>query len=430
MISRAWSDVLSETPAHADDPMRAFELFVALRYLRGAQGREEGRHFLRFITYIAIGGVAVGVAALLLALSIAHGFSQAIEEKITGFGAHVQVENLRDAALSDASWIAAALIRLPGVIDVRPVVQEFVLLRSGARAIDGVALWGSPTLPLYLQEHLIAGHATFTPDSAGRYGLVLGRTLAEQLGLQVGDPVTLFSLRRFTNVRPIPRIRQFYVAGLYETLLADFDRMYVFTAIEAARTLLDYGPDEVTRFDLTLTDVRQARAVADAIEAEFGLPVIARTIYEVFRNLFAWVHLQESIIPLVISIIVIVAAFNMLAVLLMLILEKSQEIGIMASMGASPSKLQRLFLYLGLLIGLSGTLVGEVLALTIAILQQHFGLIPLPAEAYYMATAPVALRAWDFLIVGILTVLLCALAAYIPARIASRIDPVRVIRFR
>ncbi len=410
--------------------MLSFELFVALRYLRGAQGREEGRRFLRFITYVAVGGVAVGVAALLLALSIAHGFSQAIEEKITGFGAHVQVENLRDAPLSDAAWMAAALTRLPGVVSVRPVVQEFVLLRSSARAIDGVALWGSPSLPEYLERHLIAGSATFTPDAAGRYGLVLGRALAEQLGVQVGDLVTLFSLRQFSGLRPIPRLRQFYVAGLYETLLTDFDRLYVFTSIEAARLLLAYGTDEVTRFDLTLTDVRQARSIADAIETEFGLPVIARTIYEVFRNLFAWVHLQESIIPLVISIIVIVAAFNMLAVLLMVILEKSQEIGIMASMGASAIMLQRLFLCLGVLIGLSGTLLGEVLALSIAVLQQHFGLIPLPAEAYYMATAPVAPRAWDFLMVGVLTVLLCGLAAYIPARIAARIDPVRVIRFR
>jgi len=319
-----------------------FELFVALRYLRGAQGREEGRRFIRFVTYIAIGGVTVGVAALLLALSIVHGFSREIEAKITGFGAHIQVENLRDAPLSDASWMEAALQHMPGVVSVRPVIQEFVLIRRSRREVDGVALWGSPRLPEYLQQHLVAGTAQFTPDSLGRPGLIVGRQLAEQLGLRVGDPVTLFSMRHLpSSARPRVRVRQFYVAGLYETLLADFDRLYVFTSLDAARTLLEYGPDEVTRFDLTLQNVQDAPHLARQIEDHFGLPVIARTIYEVFRNLFAWVRLQESIIPLVISIIVIVAAFNMLATLLMVILEKAREIGILASMGASRRRLQR-----------------------------------------------------------------------------------------
>ncbi|SHK46387.1 ABC transporter permease [Rhodothermus profundi] len=407
-----------------------FELFIALRYLRGAQGREEGRRFLRFITYIAIGGVTVGVAALLLALSIVHGFSQEIEAKLTGFGAHVQVENLRDAPLAEASWMEAVLQRMPGVRTVRPVIQEFVLIRRSRREVDGVALWGSPTLPAYLQQHLVAGTASFAPDSLGRPGLIIGRQLAEQLGLRPGHLVTLFSMRHLpTGTRPRVRVRQFYIAGLYETLLADFDHLYVFTSLEAARALLAYGPDEVTRFDLTLQDVQEASHIARQIEEYFGLPVIARTIYEVFRNLFAWVRLQESIIPLVISIIVIVAAFNMLAMLLMVVLEKTREIGILASMGASQQRLQRLYLILGLLTGTIGTLLGELLALGLALLQQQLGIIPLPAEAYYMRTAPVALHAVDFILVAFVTILLCGLASFVPARIAARMNPIQVIRF-
>ncbi len=407
-----------------------FELFVALRYLRGAQGREEGRRFLRFVTYIAIGGVTVGVASLLLALSIAHGFRQEIENKITGFGAHIQVENLRDAPLMDAAWMEAALQRMPGVVSVRPVVQEFVLIRRSRREVDGVALWGSPKLPEYLQQNLVAGTACFTPDSLGRPGLVISRQLAEQFALKPGDLVTLFSMRHLpATARPHLRVRQFYIAGLYETLLADFDRIYVFTSLDAARTLLEYGPDEVTRFDLTLEDISQAARIAEQIEVYFGLPVIARTIYEVFRNLFAWVRLQESIIPLVISMIIIVAAFNMLATLLMVILEKAREIGILASMGASRQRLQRLYLILGTLTGLIGTLLGELLALSLALIQQRFGIIPLPAEAYYLQTAPVALHGIDFIWVAIVTIGLCGLASLIPARIAARMHPIQVIRF-
>jgi len=157
---------------------------------------------------------------------------------------------------------------------------------------------------------------------------------------------------------------------------------------------------------------------------------MARSIYNVYRPLFAWVQLQQNIIPLVLSIITVVAAFNIIGTLLMLMLEKTQAMGVLASMGASAKSLRRLFLWMGLIIGGVGTLLGSVFALVFGLLQKQYGFIPLPAEAYYMETAPVELIPWDFLIVGLVAVVLCLLAAYIPARIASRIEPIRVIRFR
>ena len=419
-----------------------FERFVARRYLFGAEGRTEGRAFLRFIVYVAVGGVAVGVAALLLALSIVRGFSEEIEAKIVGFGAHVQVESYRDAPLGEAEAKARALAALPLVRHVAPVVTEFALLRHRHSEIDGVALWGTDRPPPFLQERLTEGAFTFAPDRAGRPGAVLGEQLARRLGVAVGDRVTAFSMRRsgeeddgeggggLTSALAQPRVKQFHVTGLYETSLADFDDLYVFTDVEAARQLLDYGPDEVTRFDLTLADPAQAEAVAADVEERLGFPVLARSIREVFRNLFAWVNLQESIIPLVIGVIVLVAAFNILSALLMMILEKAREIGVMGSMGASAKAIRRLFLWLGLLIGLLGTGIGEGLALGLALLQQRYGIIPLPEEAYYMKTAPVALSPLDFLVVAAIALALCALSAYIPARVAARIEPARVIRFR
>ena len=157
---------------------------------------------------------------------------------------------------------------------------------------------------------------------------------------------------------------------------------------------------------------------------------MARSIYEVWRGLFAWVELQESIIPLVIGVIILVAAFNIVGALLMIILEKTREIGVLESMGASSRSLRRLFLWLGLLIGIVGTAIGEGLALVLALIQQRYGIIPLPPEAYYMDTAPIELNPFDFVLVAVVTLTLCALAAYVPARVAAAIDPIRVIRFR
>lgn len=408
-----------------------FERFMAMRYLRTAQGREEGRRFLRFITYVAIGGVAVGVAALLLALSVVRGFSSEIRSKIVGFGAHVQVESFQDAPLQDADNLRASLEALEGVAGVAPVIQEFALLRRTAENIDGVAIWGTERLPRYIAEHLTDGQGQLVSDTAAMPGLVIGAKLASLLGLSVGDRVTAFSMRGMEEAASRrPRIKQFAVTGVYETLLSNFDEIYAFTDLASARALHDYHHDEVTRFDLNLHDVKQASFVAQSIEESHGFPVMARTIFEVFSGLFAWVNLQESIIPLVIGVIIIVAAFNIVGTLLMMILEKTREIGVLASMGGSARAIRRMFLWLGVFIGVAGTLIGESIALLLAVLQQRYDLIPLPAEAYYMKSAPIELQALDFVVVGIIALILCAAAAHIPARVAARIEPIRAIRFR
>ena len=410
-----------------------FERYMALRYLRDL-GRGEGRRFLRFITYVAVGGVAVGVAALLLSLSIVRGFSTEIREKIIGFGAHVQVESYQNASLSDAGERRRQIAAHPHVTNVAPVIQQFVLLRRSAQEIDGVVLWGTETVPEYLSHQLTEGVIDLDPDSLGRAGLVVGQQLADALGMEVGDLVTAFSMRTAQLERGLtgarPRIKQFRVTGIYETSLHNFDELFVFTGSRTARDFLQLADDEVTRFDVTLDDPAFAQDVALAIEDELGFPIMARTIFEVYHGLFAWIRLQESIIPLVISVIVIVAAFNIIGTLLMIILEKTREMGVLESLGSSRKLLRRLFLWLGVLIGLVGTVIGEAAAFVLAVIQQRFEVIPLPAEAYYMDTAPIELNPLDFVLVGIVAMILCALSAYIPARVASRIDPVRAIRFR
>ena len=288
-------------------------------------------------------------------------------------------------------------------------------------------------LPAYLSGATIAGSSALVADD-GKPLLVVGSALAQQLGLGIGDSVVVFSTRAATSsagalLSVRPRIRQFQVGGLYETSLADFDETYVFTHISAARRLLSYGPDEVTRLDVMLHDPAAAAESALAIENSLGVPVLARTIYEVYRGLFAWIQLQEAIIPLVIGILILVAAFNIVGTLLMLIMEKTRAIGILASMGASRRSLTRLFLSLGFMVGLAGTTSGLSLAWVLAKIQQRYEVIPLPAEAYFMTTAPIALHLWDFVLVGTLALLLTLAAAYIPARVAARIDPLKVIRF-
>ena len=413
-----------------------FEYLVAFRYLRGAEGRAEGRSFLRFITYVAIGGVALGVASLLLSLAIVRGFSQEITDKIFGFGAHVQVQSyVSDQPLENAAALGAQLQSTAGVATVSSVIEDVVLLRQSERSIDGVQLLGTGTAPDYLARSVIAG--SFRLSAGGEHPpLIVGAGLADRLGLDVGDRVTAFSLRDGQEGGGLrlgrPRLRQFRVQGIYETSLSNVDDNFAFTTLSTARQLVGLSPNTVSRFDVTVDDVAEVDSVATRIEDALGFPASARTIYQLqpYASLFAWVDLQQSIIPLVIGVIVIVAAFNIVGILLMIILEKTREIGVLQSLGTSQTMVKRLFLAFGLLIGAVGTTIGASTALLLGFLQQRFALIPLPEEAYYMTTAPIALHPIDYLIVTTLTLVLCGLAAYIPARVAARIEPVRAIRFQ
>jgi lipoprotein-releasing system permease protein len=405
-----------------------FETFVALRYLRDRSARREGRGFVRFVIAVGVGGVAVGVAALLLALSIVHGFSREIRDKIEGLGAHLQVESQTDAPLRNAGEIISGIQAIDGIDEVRPALDDFVLIRRSASDIDGVVGSGVKQLPDYISDHLIDGSSSLD----GGRGIFVGRALALAQGLAVGERVTVFAFtgsRSSSGAVSRPRIRQYQVAGIYETGREDFDETGVFADFESAVDLFGYEEDTVSRLDVSVRDGFDRVMLREEIESRFGFPVMVRTIEEVRSSLFAWIRLQESIIPVVIGFIVLVAIFNIGGILLMIVMEKTRSIGVMVSMGAARRSIRNLVLTLSGLIGVAGVLLGSGMALVLALVQQKYDVMPLPADAYYMSTAPVELQFADFVVVAMATLTLCLLFAYIPARFAARMDPIRVIRF-
>lgn len=374
--------------------------------------------------------MALGVGALIIALAIVRGFSNEIESKIIAFGAQIQVESYRDAPLENATAIRAKLSAQDEVLEIAPVIEEFVLLRGRGNLADGVSLSGVEIIPDRLLDNMVYGVADLENGNDDDTPIVIGLSLSRNLQVVVGDRVHAFSVRGRngqTGLSRTPRIKQFRVIGIYETSLADFDETFIYTTIESARNLLGYKTDQVSRFDLSLIPDADVRRVAEELDGRLDFPVMARSIYDVYKSLFAWVNLQENIIPLVIGIIVLVAAFNIIGTLLMIILEKTREIGIFASMGASRVMLRRIFLYLGVYIGFAGIFVGELVALLFAWLQLRYSIIPLPKEAYYMSTAPIQLSIMDFIVVAVVTMILCGISSYVPARFAARIEPIRAI---
>lgn len=407
----------------------AFERTLAVRYLRGATGSD--RSFLRFVILAAVGGVAVGTGALLVATMIVRGFSREIEAKIVGFGQHIEAESMDGRPILAADSLAAVVAAFPGVAAARPAVLDFALLRASgsASAVDGAVLWGMAPGDQPFVAAQTRGRFAFAPDSAGRPGLVVGARLADRLGLDVGDRVTAFSTRGVgTDARLRPRVATFHVVGVFETGMGDFDDQFAITDRDRVTALFDYPPGSATRLDVTLDDASDDDALAARINADVGPPLFARTIREVYRGLFAWVDLQQRIIPLLMSILTLVAAFNIVGVLLMIVLEKAREIGTLLAIGASRRAIRRLFVLLGLLVGVAGSALGALGALAFGVLQARFRFVPLPADAYFLDAAPVDIRALDVAVVVVASILLCTLAAYLPARAAARMDPIRTIR--
>lgn len=407
----------------------AFERTLALRYLRGAAGTD--RSFLRFVIVAAVGGVAVGTGALLVATMIVRGFAREIEAKIVGFGQHIEAESMDGLPILAADSLAGAVAALPGVVAVRPAVLDFALLRASGRAsaVDGAVLWGMEASDQPFVSERTRGRFDFAEDASGRPGLVVGARLAERLGLDIGDRVTAFSTRGVgTDARMRPRVATFHVAGVFETGMGDFDDQFALTDRARVAALFDYPPGSATRLDVTLGDPDDADALAARINADIGAPLFARTIRDVYRGLFAWVDLQQRIIPLLMSILTIVAAFNIVGVLLMIVLEKAREIGTLLAVGASRRAIRRLFVLLGFLVGVAGSTLGALGALAFGVLQARFRFVPLPADAYFLDAAPVEIRLLDVALVVVASIVLCTLAAYLPARAAARLEPVRTIR--
>lgn len=403
----------------------SYSSFIAKRYLQSR--RNQG--FVSFITGIATLGVILGTATLIIALSVLGGFEREITEKVIGFTSHVQIVGFQNQVLRDPEATCARLEKsLPVVLSVAPYVSREALIRS-KEAVDGVLLKGLDThrdnsiLPRFMVE----GKYQLDREAGGMPNVVVGRKLAAKLAVGVGDRVTVFGLGR--GVEPgQSRVMQFRVVGIYESGMSEYDDVYAFTALHDAQTLFQI-PDGVNGYDVMLRDIDSAYAVAEAATELLGYPHFGRTVFENYRNLFSWIELQKKPVPIILGLIIIVATVNIIGTLLMMVLDKTREIGVLASMGATRWGITAIFLRQGLTIALTGTFFGDLLAFGLLAAQKELRFFSLPSDIYFMTSVPVLLAPEYFLLVSAVTIVLCVFTALVPARLASRLNPVTAIRF-
>lgn len=403
-------------------------LFIARRFLQ-FQPSAERRHFISFVTSIAIVGVMLGVAALLIALTILGGFEKELKEKVIGFSTHIQVVGFQNQTLRN--WEKAEDIlrtKFSSITMVSPFVTKEGMVNFGD-ATDGVIVKGiKGGKESGVKKYLVEGSFLFEKIQEGLYTCVIGKKLARKLDARLNDTVLVFGLPGTAQNFIQPTISAFVITGIYESGMSEYDDIYFYTDLEAAQLLFDFWGG-ISGFDIMLTDVNQAADVAKEIMSELGYPYYAKTLFQSYRNLFTWIELQKEPIPLVLGLIIAVAAVNIIGTLLMLVLEKRKQIGILRSLGASQREIKRIFLMQGIVIAVAGTVSGNLLALIVCWLQLKFQFFSLPSTIYFMSSVPIYFRYENFLIVSFVSITLCVIASYIPAHLASRLDPVKAIRF-
>jgi lipoprotein-releasing system permease protein len=403
----------------------SYSAFIAKRYLHS--GRNQG--FFSFITAISILGVMLGTATLIIALSVLGGFEKEITEKVVGFTSHVQVLGFQNQPLKKYDQNADLIRRsIPVVTTVSPFVAREALIRFHDE-VDGILLKGidldndvSAT-----RRYIVAGAYELNRERGALPQLVVGKKLAAKLAFNIGDRVSIFGIGRSAD-RGQARVMQFTVSGIYESGMAEYDDIYAFTDLADAQTLFQLT-DAVSGYDLMLASVDSAESVSEQVQDLLGYPHYGRTVFQTYRNLFSWIELQKKPIPIILGLIIIVATVNIVGTLLMMVLDKTREIGVLASMGATRWGITAIFLRQGFTIALTGTLLGNVLAFGLCFSQMEFKFFSLPSDIYFMTSVPILLRPEYFVLVSAVTLGLCMLSSLVPARLASSMRPVNAIRF-
>jgi lipoprotein-releasing system permease protein len=411
------------------------ELRVALRYLKS---RRSSR-LLSLITVIAVGGITVGVMALVVVLGVMNGLQNDLREKILVVNPHLRVltygEGLRLDAWSD---ILAKVRRVPGVVAAAPFVLSQGIVSAGHDYAEGVAVIGieadtGDRAVTSLPRHFTKGDLSFRTTQPGvDGGIALGVRLASKLTVYPGDVVTLVAPAGSRYNRSlgaiVPKYRRYEVTGLFETGMYDYDNSYVAMRREAAQDFAGLA-NAVTGLEVRLADPERADAFATMLEAQLGYPYRALDWQSQNRSLFSALKLEKLGMGLVVFLICVVAAFNVVGTLSMVVRDKTREIGILLAMGMRRASIRRIFLAQGIFIGLAGTLLGTVLGLMLGASVNRGQLIPIDPSIYFIDHLPVHTEPRDALVVIVASLLIATLAPLYPSIQAARLEPVGAIRY-
>jgi len=412
---------------------RPLAVSIGLRYT----GAKRRNHFISFISSISIGGIALGAAALITVLSVMNGFEQELRSRILGMASHASISGFREP-LHDWERVASQAGKHPDVIGVAPYVQNEIMLTMGGKVSGALVNGIRPDLEPAVSTvgaHMREG--SLDDLIAGEYRIILGSELAYSLGAHVGDQVTMVTPQaNFSPAGVLPRLRRFQVVGIFDVGMYEYDRGMALVHLQDAAKLFKMD-DGVTGVRLKLTDLFQAPRISREVAAQLDANVSVEDWTRKHANFFRAVQTEKRVMFIILTLIVAVAAFNIVSTLVMVVTDKRADIAIMRTLGATPGMIMRIFMIQGALIGLLGTLTGVAGGVALALnvetivpaIEKAFGVQFMPADIYYISDLPSQLHWPDVWQIGAVAFLLSFVATIYPAWRASRTQPAEALRY-
>jgi lipoprotein-releasing system permease protein len=406
-----------------------FELFIT-RHIIGKEKENLSRPAVR----IGIISIALGLAVMIVAISILRGFQKEIREKVSGFAAHITItsydfnKSLESTAVLIDQPFYPHLDTLDGVRHIQVFATKGGIIKTEEQ-MEGVILKGVGrdhdwTL---VQEWVLEGIIPVFNDSVRSTDILISSSIASKMGFSLGDDVRMYFV---TEGQKQPTGRKFRVAGIYSSGFEDFDAQYIYGDIRQIQRLNNWNESMVSGFEVLVEDFDKVEEIGETLKSHIGYHLKSETVKQTKEQIFSWLELQDMNVIVIIVLMVVVAGFSMISALLILILEKTNMIGILKALGTKNASIRKIFIYNAAYIIGIGVLWGNVIGIGLCLLQSYFSLVPLPVESYYVSTVPIHLS-WSYVVIlNIGTFIFCTLMLIIPSFVITRITPVKAIRFK
>jgi len=402
-----------------------YELFIASRYLKARRKQA----FISVITFISMLGIAIGVMALVIALALITGFQEDVQDKILGATSHIMVSDLAGEGLRDYENLINKVKAVKGIETVSPVVYNMVLV-NGPFKSRGAMLKGidfdldqkhSPWLAKLEQGRL--------PSDSPKEEILLGKELAIAIGANTGDSVTvLTSSSRLSPMGLVPKTKRFVVSGIFSTGLYEFDSSTALISLAASQRFFSLE-GRISHLQIKISDIFQAEKIGDELKQLLPPSTYVTTWMELNRSLFSALKLEKNIMFLTITLIVFVAALNIIATLILMVMEKTRDIGILMALGASSRSIKKIFFLQGAMIGVIGTSAGTLLGLLCCWLANTFKLIRVPVDIYQISFVPFHIKWFDLAMIIGVSLVISLLSTLFPSHRASKVDPVIALKY-
>jgi len=402
------------------------ELFVARRIVSRNKG-----NFSRPVVVIAIVSIALGLTVMFVAIAILTGFQKEIREKVIGFGGHIQVSHFMENPSIESRPVEKNQPFLPGLKHTKGIrhIQVYGIKAGIIKTkdeIQGVILKGdgSDFDWSFFQNKIVEGHRFNVTDTGKTDEVIISKALANMLKLNVNDDLRMYFISGDNTLG-----RKFKISGIYETGFEELDKLYVIGDIHHIQKLNGWTQEQVGGFEILIDKFKDIDRMGALVYHQIGFRLDASTIKQLYPQIFDWLDLQDINVLIILILMILVSAITMISTLLILILERTNMIGILKSLGMSNSAIRKIFLYNAVYIIGLGMLWGNILGFAICLFQQKTGMLTLPQESYYMPVVPIYLNGWNILLLNIFTLVICYLMLILPSFIVTRIRPIKAIRF-